>query len=933
MIYKLLLFAYNFLYADSEKLLFFEKKIRPILAENCYECHSASSKKVKGNLFLDSRIGVLGGGDSGPAIVSKKPEKSLLIKAIKYQNNDLRMPPDGKLSDHDIKDLQKWIADGAIDPREDKTESIGKKKLFETKDLEDARKYWAFKPIIDPSIPKVKDKTWVKDPIDSFVLAKLDSKKLTPSPPANKYTLLRRVFFDLVGLPPSPKQIDNYMSDVSQNSYSKVVDMLLNSKRFGERWGRHWLDVARYSDTTGGGRNNPFPNANRYRDYVVNSFNDDKPFNNFIIEQIAGDLLPASKDIEFNENLTGTGFLALGPHNYELQDKDLLRMEIIDEQLSSVGRAFLGLTIGCARCHDHPFDPIPTRDYYSMAGILRNTNSFVTGNVASFHERELRDSFIDKRNAYEKKKELLENELKNSISKLKKIGGKRGFENNFISIDPLLLEGIVVDDSEAKLIGNWIDSVHTKGFVGKNYLHDNNNGKGTKSITYFTNIPRESKYEIQVSYTAGTNRSNKTPITVIHADGEQKIFVDQTKPPLISGAFSSLGVFNFDSGERDILQITTEGTSKHVIADAVRLIAVQNNPETVSKSGDDFKKSSVVNLQRRISELKKLIENHKKHTPPKVKKVMSVREYENPVDWHVHIRGEVRNLGPIVPRGFLAVATWKDTTQYPKITESTSGRLELANWIASSKNPLTARVYVNRIWHHLFGRGIVSSTDNFGVMGNRPTHAKLLDSLASFFIRNNWSTKALIRKIVLSNSYKMSSTTNNNAKELDPENVLFSRQNRKRLEAEAIRDAMLYASGEISFRNSELTKNRSLFEKIDRNKLPELFTVFDYPNPGLVTGNRNTSSVPTQALYMMNNDFVIKKAALTSKRILTNRDLKVEDRVKLAFLLCLNREPSEDEKQIVSDSLGENKKIQISENALEGLVHSLFACLDFRYLN
>ena len=292
-------------------------------------------------------------------------------------------------------------------------------------------------------------------------------QKLTPSPPAKKYTLLRRIFFDLVGLPPSPKQIDNYMSDVSQNSYSKVVDMLLNSKRFGERWGRHWLDVARYSDTTGGGRNNPFPNANRYRDYVVNSFNDDKPFNNFIIEQIAGDLLPASKDLEFNENLTGTGFLALGPHNYELQDKDLLRMEIIDEQLSSVGRAFLGLTIGCARCHDHPFDPIPTRDYYSMAGILRNTNSFVTGNVASFHERELRDSFIDKRNAYEKKKELLENELKNSISKLKKIGGKRGFENNFISIDPLLLEGIVVDDSEAKLIGNWIDSVHTKGFVGK----------------------------------------------------------------------------------------------------------------------------------------------------------------------------------------------------------------------------------------------------------------------------------------------------------------------------------------------------------------------------------------------------------------------------------------------------------------------------------
>ena len=421
----LLQFASSSLGADTKKIAFFEKKIRPILVENCYECHSEKAKKVKANLFLDTRAGWMQGGDSGTVIVPKKLGQSLLFKAISYENNDLRMPPDGKLSKEAIKNLQKWILEGAIDPRENEMGMEKKQNPISLKDLADVRDYWAFKPVQSKPIPKVKMAGWAQDSIDYFVLANLESKKLTPSRYADKHTLLRRIYFDLIGLPPSPNQINDFISDRSSNAFPKVVDELLGSERFGERWGRHWLDVARYADTIGGGRNNPFPNASRYRDYVVKSFNKDKPFDRFIIEQIAGDLMPSKSKLEYNEYLTGTGFLALGPHNYELQDKELLRMEVVDEQLSAVGRAFMGITMGCARCHDHPFDPIPTKEYYSMAGIFRSTNSLVPGNVASFHERVLQDDFGTQRKEHVRVLASLEERLQEAILAVRLLGGKK----------------------------------------------------------------------------------------------------------------------------------------------------------------------------------------------------------------------------------------------------------------------------------------------------------------------------------------------------------------------------------------------------------------------------------------------------------------------------------------------------------------------------
>ncbi len=914
---------------------FFEKKIRPVLSMSCYECHSAKSKSLKAGLLLDRKAGWVRGGKNGAVIHPGKPDESILMNALKYDNHELQMPPSGKLSETVLADFEKWISMGAPDPRNSSMEEVFAVGGLKAKSLKEGREFWAFKPIKLPLLPAVQKGEWIQDEIDRYILRGIEEHDLEPSQKAKPTTLLRRIFFDLTGLPPSPQDIKDYQNSSSQESFENVVNKLLESPRFGERWGRHWLDVARYADTTGGGRNNPFPNSHRYRDYVINSFNNDKPFDQFIIEQIAGDLMPSSTDEEYNEKLTGTGFLALGPHNYELQDKELLRMEVVDEQLTAVGKAFMGLTMDCARCHDHPFDPISITDYYSMAGIFRSTNSLVPGNVAGFHERELRDEFGEQREQYDQTLASLEKRLKDAVNLFKALGGKES-NSNTRSLDPLTLEGIVVDELAVMKKGNWKLSTHTPGYVGSGYHHDNNTGKGNKSITYRANISKGGEYDVQVSYTDGSNRSKKTPITVMHADGEQKIYIDQTKPPAILGTFTSVGVFRFEPIERDVVQITTEGTEGYVIADAIRLVAIENKygvPNFSDKpketEHDLVAQKKLADAQKSVEKLKGEIEIHKRSQPPKVAKVMSVLEQEKTGDWHIHLRGSIRNLGPLVERGFLKVAIPKGASSVAEIPDSSSGRLQLAKWIASSNNPLPARVYANRIWHHLFGRGIVASTDNFGEMGDRPTHPELLDYLAKYLIENNWSSKSLIRKIVLSSTYQMTTNVSAIAQKIDPENNLFSRQNRKRLEAEAIGDAMLLAGGQISANHPVLEKRRFIFQKLNRNNLSELFEVFDYPNPGLVSGNRNISSVPTQALYMMNNEFVIKQARLVSEIIEKKETNDLNGKITLAFLKCLGRLPNAEEMK-TSLLFLEKKFHKVS---LEGLVHSLLACLDFRYLN
>jgi hypothetical protein len=933
--------------SELAKIEFFEERIRPVLAQNCYECHSTKAKKLKAGLYLDRKAGWMQGGENGPVVIPGKPAESILLTAIRYKDNDLRMPPNKKLPKQVVADFEKWIAMGAPDPRDAPMEVVTETSGPQGKSLEEGRKFWAFLPLVAPQPPTVKDEAWAADELDRYVLAKLEKKNLKPVAVADKASLLRRAYFDLTGLPPTPEQIDDFQADDAPEAFAKVVDELLASPRFGERWGRHWLDVARYADTTGGGRNNPFPNAPRYREYVIESYNEDKPFDQFAKEQIAGDLLHSSTDWEYNENLTGTGFLALGPHNYELQDKALLRMEIVDEQLSSVGRAFLGVTMGCARCHDHPFDPIPTAEYYSLAGIFRSTNSSVPGNVAKFIERKLRDEYAEVRKKHSETQKELEKELKQAESKLKSLGGKSGSSKRTgKSLDPKKLEGIVVDDDAAKIVGEWISSTSVAGYVGTRYIHDAAIGKGKKSVTFPVMIPKSGKYEVQLSYTMGTNRAMKTPVTVMHDVGEEKVLVDQTKRPPILGSFISLGTFHFEEGKWDVVKITTGATSQVVIVDSIRLLPKneQVTPALVGKekpnpAKDELeKKKALTKAQKKEMEelvgvLQRKMKEHKKDAPPKVGQVMSVREHEEAGDWHIHRRGGIRNLGPFVKRGFLAVATPEDQSPKPEIPKGSSGRLQLADWVASSRNPLTARVYANRVWRHLFGRGIVASPDNFGEMGRRPTHPKLLDHLALSFMENGWSTKKLIRKVMLSKTYRMSSMGTQGAIEADPENDLFSRQNRRRLEVEAIRDAMLVASGRLVSFGEEINKKRSMFEKLDRNKIPEMFNVFDYPNPSLVSGNRNASTVPTQALFMMNSGFVLNEAKAAAVKILEMEGLDDQQRLVFAYKTTLGRIPSDGEKSLALAYLKKHGGSTDQQDAWGGILHGLFACLDFRYLN
>ena len=543
----------------------FERDIAPIIAKRCLECHDAD--KASGGLNLTNHEGILLGGESGAAIIPGQVGKSLLIQAIRHADADLKMPPKKKLSAEKIEDFEKWVAMGAPDPRTTGDATASEKKL----NLDAARQFWAFKPVSKPTVPKLKRTDWAYTDIDRFVLSALEGKGLEPVQDANNLILLRRLYFDLIGLPPTPDQMSAFESATAkdrQGAIEAVVDELLASPHFGERWGRHWLDVVRFSESTGGGRTALMNEAWRYRDYVVSAFNTDKPYTDFIREQIAGDLIKGGSIEQQREELTATAFLLLGPTNYELQDKTVLEMDIVDEQMDTMGKAFMALTIGCARCHDHKFDPIRTEDYYGMAGIFKSTKAVIHSNVSTWNKRPLPMSPEQEKLAKEQSTQIAA--LKKEINKLKKKTGPKTPASTPVSVDSL--PGIVVDDLQAKLKGAWTQSTSNKGYVGVNYIHDGAAGKGEKSATYKVKIPSDGKFEVRVSYTHGSNRDRKVPVLIRHADGEVTKYIDQTKKPPIDGHFISLGTFDFLAGEWEAVVISTKGTTQHVIADAVQFL-------------------------------------------------------------------------------------------------------------------------------------------------------------------------------------------------------------------------------------------------------------------------------------------------------------------------------------------------------------------------
>ena len=918
--------------ANPAGLEFFEKKIRPVLVSECYKCHS-KDEKVKGELRLDWRGGWQKGGESGAAIIPGRVGKSLLIQAIRHGNADLKMPPKKKLTPTQIADFEKWVAMGAPDPRTSAEASVAEEKL----NLEAARKFWAFQPVRKPPVPKVKNEKWPHKNLDRFVLAAQETKGIHPGPDAGDLTLLRRLYFDLIGLPPTPMQMADFQKRAVVNRKSAIeneVDALLASPHFGERWGRHWLDVVRYSESTGGGRTLLMKEAWRYRDYVVNAFNADKPYTDFIREQIAGDLIPGGTLDQRRERLTATAFLLLGPTNYELQDKTILEMDIIDEQMDTMGKAFMALTIGCARCHDHKFDPIRTEDYYGMAGIFKGTKVVVHSNVSKWNERPLPMDAAQEAKAKATATQMAA--LRKEINALRKKNG--GKPVNLPSVLAVNLPGLVVDNAKAKITGSWNKSTSVKNFVDTEYLYASG---ANKKVVFPVQIAKGGRYEVRVSFAHHPNRATNTRITVRHNDGEKLFRVNQRQAPNVDGYFHSLGVFEFQDGQWDVVEISTEGTNGAVIADAIQLlpegskaVAKKETPPAQPAKGE--KDQDKVRLAQLEKNLKALEKNAVKRA-----NIIAADEAANPSDIEIAIRGNVHNAGPKTPRRFIEVL---NRNGLPKIAPKASGRVELANWLASAEHPLTARVFANRLWHHLFGKGLVPSVDNFGHMGRLPTNQPLLDHLAVLFVEEGWSVKKLIREIVLSHTYQLSSATGPQAK-ADIENELHWRQNRRRLQAEAIRDAILSISGQLDPASGGPTikpgtsteygyqfddTRRSLYTPVFRNTPLEILAVFDFADPNLVVGERTTSSVPTQALFLMNSPFVRQQAEAAANRLLKENLPADTARVDGAYQRALGRRPTSTEREVILKFI---QSEQDAPTAWRQVIHSLYASLDFRFLN
>jgi hypothetical protein len=736
---------------------FFEKKVRPLLAGNCFNCHSANTNS-RGGLRLDDRNGMLSGGNNGPAIVPGHPEKSLLIRAVHYTDDDLKMPPKKQLSAEEVADLCRWIKDGAAWPKQHVPEAFGK---YAPKYEKLRKEHWAWQPLRNAKAPP-----GAGSEVDRFVRAKLQEAGLNAVHKADKTTLIRRVTFDLTGLPPSPQEIDTFLADDSPDVFEKVVDRLLASPAFGECWGRHWLDVARYAESSGPSRNIPYPHAWRYRDYVIDAFNHDKPYDQFIREQIAGDLLPAGSQGERDEHLVATGFLALGNKDVNQRFKVRFVMDNIDEQIDVVGRGILGLTVSCARCHDHKFEPIPTTDYYALAGI--------------FHSSDL------------------------CAAVRNKMGG-----SGLDYYDPSLL----------LCLGP-------------------------------TSVPPAAKLE--------------------------KI-----------------------------------EKAKKALSDArAEFESVRGKPEGKAPVADGRPKQAVV--REKVNRLERelfALEDPSTNGPV----AFGVREGKIVGDTEVRVRGEAEKLGPVVPRGFLTAVAVAGAAP---VNRKQSGRLELALWLTNPSNPLTPRVMVNRVWHHLFGRGLVSSVDNFGVTGDRPSHPELLDFLSARFTRDRWSVKRLVRELALSQTYQLGSEASAVNVSADPANRLLWRHCPRRLEAEEIRDATLAASGRLDtarprgsyakdMKVIELSDNgpdaqrlaqqaladthRSVYLPLLRGLTPRSLEVFDFADQGMVTGSRDSTTVAPQALYLLNDPFVRRQSLTLAERVLRRADLDETGRFHLAYRLALNR--------------------------------------------
>ncbi len=931
---------------DGARRDFFESKIRPALTQHCLECHSAETE-ASGGLLLDSRTGWLAGGDSGAVIILGAPAESPLLTAIRYDDPNLQMPPDGKLPQAVIDLFMQWIADGAVDPREAGITKSQKSGL----PVERASEHWAYRELTKPSLSNG-DRDSETSPVDRFINLKLKAAGLAVVPSAAPDALLRRLYFDLTGLPPSADEVANnpLISTDDPQAYERVVDRLLQSPHFGEQIARHWMDVVRYAESITL-RGFVLPEAWRYRDYLTQAFSEDRPFDQMIREQVAGDLLDTSDLRERRMQLTATTFLAMGNTNLEQQDKSQLEMDYVDEQLEVIGRAFLAQTIGCARCHDHKFDPIPTRDYYALAGILHSAVALKHANLSRWIEQPLPMSEDDER-PFKMHEAQLAN-LDQRITAIKQATSKElAADIRLIPISDL--EGIVVDNRDARLVGDWTESTSVGRYVGDGYIHDGNSEKGQKSATFEPAQITPGEYQVRLAYSANPNRASNLIVRVFSADGESVVTVDQRQEPPDEAVWVPLGNYRFEQNGQAFVLVSNEDSDGYVILDAVQFLPLEvaslaasknvpaANPPSIGVDQNDPRSARLLKELASIEDQRKAIEKKLARRP----RYMTIVEQQPPADIPIHVRGDVHNLGAVVPRGFLTAFTPEPNAE---IEATSSGRKELAQWLSSRDNPLTARVYANRVWCWLMGEGIVSSVNNFGTTGVSPSHPELLDWLAGELIRHDWSTKHLVRTIVMSDVYRRR-VTDADEKQLqtDPSNRLHWRGNSRRLTAESLRDAMLQISGEldntmggssiaagttVDYSYIHKTTRRSIYQPVFRNSLPELFEAFDFADASVSIGQRPRSTVATQSLVMLNHPWVTARATAAAKKFHTQFAADDSDLLICElFQACCGRQPSADELNHCSQFL-HRKDADTEIDSLQLLIHSLFASLDFRYLD
>ncbi len=766
---------------------FFESRIRPLLTDVCQECHGA--RKQKGDLRLDSRAGWMKGGASGAVIVPGKPDDSLLISAVRYWDKDLQMPPKHALEPAEVNDLIEWVKRGAPDPRADAPAAETPAKTASTIDFEKGRKHWAFQPVNAPPRPAVQDKAWAWNDVDIFTLDRMEQAGVKPAPDADRRTLLRRATYDLTGLPPTPAEVDAFVNDTAPDAFARVVDRLLASPRYGERWGRHWLDVVRYADTCGNASDYPVPQAFKYRNYVLQAFNDDRPFDQFVREQLAGDLLPSATEDERQRRIVATGYLAMARHFAGGEGEPHLTL---DDAIDNMSHAFLGLSINCARCHDHKFDPISSHDYYALYGILSSTT----------------------------------------------------------------------------------------------FPHPGSEGKNRPANL----VPLVPKAEVEQ-----LEKSRAEQLAAL--DAEVKA-ADEAKA------------------------------------------AAEKEPETPERKSNV---DAAAKVAAEVREKKKRLSE-----TPLYPLAYAVSEHAA-ANAHVQVRGDPKRLGEEVPRGFLQVLGGQTV---PK--ESTgSGRLELAQWITDSANPLTARVLVNRLWQQHFGRGLVATPNDFGTRGQPPSHPELLDFLATRFVESGWSVKAMHRLLLLSHTWQLASGGDTAP---DPNNALWSRAERRRLDAESIRDAMLFVSGDLDFtpggehpfpavntwgftQHQQFfalydTRQRAVYQMQQRLRKHPFLALFDGADTNASTAVRATSTTPLQSLFAMNDPFAHERANRLAMH-LTDIAPDESQRIALAFLTLYGRPPEPEETALFTTYLAQlrEKKNLPPDQAWASLARVLLAANEFLYLD